>query len=164
MTITFRPGEEMDWIEAETFFIKSYPAGRVCDHDGCDTVLSKYNPEPYCAAHEPEPDWVYDGLSFGFCEDCGEVIRIRKDRVSTVCTDCWHKRGIKQSGEPPKGKDVRTCHKCGNLRDVADFGRPSRPKSSRWNVCKFCERKRKNDLYYLKKHGMTRDEYKGLTP
>lgn len=30
-----------------------YPAGRVCIHPGCRTVLSVYNSGPACALHEP---------------------------------------------------------------------------------------------------------------
>lgn len=31
---------------------KTYPKGRVCAQPGCDTRLSMYNPEEYCALHE----------------------------------------------------------------------------------------------------------------
>ena len=33
--------------------VSSYDAGRVCDHDACTTVLSRYNKSPYCSVHEP---------------------------------------------------------------------------------------------------------------
>ena len=157
MTITFRPGEEMDWIEAETFFIESYPAGRVCDHDGCDTVLSIYNPDPHCGAHRPEPDWHYCGYDFGLCEDCGEVIRIRKDRPGTTCGPCRNERrranGLDIEPEP-EPEPSKTCIKCGYTGDDDDF----RPRTS---VCRDCERKQKLDHYYLTKYGQTRAEYRG---
>lgn len=28
------------------------PPGRVCGHPGCTTLLSRYNPDPYCFVHE----------------------------------------------------------------------------------------------------------------
>jgi len=31
--------------------VNSYPTGRVCSHDGCDTRLSRYNPDEQCALH-----------------------------------------------------------------------------------------------------------------
>lgn len=35
---------------------RTYPAGRRCEREGCDTVLSVYNPEPTCRAHTgPRP-------------------------------------------------------------------------------------------------------------
>jgi hypothetical protein len=32
---------------------KAYKAGRVCSHDGCETVLSIYNKGKFCYQHEP---------------------------------------------------------------------------------------------------------------
>ena len=31
---------------------RRYPRGRVCAHNGCDTVLSVYNAASFCAQHE----------------------------------------------------------------------------------------------------------------
>jgi hypothetical protein len=33
--------------------VSSHPAGRVCQHEYCTTVLSVYNPSPFCGVHEP---------------------------------------------------------------------------------------------------------------
>jgi hypothetical protein len=33
--------------------IAAFGGGRVCETPGCDTVLSKYNPAPYCSLHDP---------------------------------------------------------------------------------------------------------------
>ncbi len=35
---------------------RRHPAGRVCAHDGCRTVLSVYNDRPMCARHDFWPD------------------------------------------------------------------------------------------------------------
>ena len=32
--------------------IPAYGHGRVCAAPGCDTVLSTYNPSPYCSVHD----------------------------------------------------------------------------------------------------------------
>ena len=32
---------------------RAYKQGRVCDHDGCTTVLSIYNKGRHCYQHEP---------------------------------------------------------------------------------------------------------------
>lgn len=32
--------------------VESYPTGRVCQEDGCDTRLSQYNPDDLCALHK----------------------------------------------------------------------------------------------------------------
>lgn len=31
-----------------------YPCGRRCHQPGCDTILSIYNPDWFCASHEEE--------------------------------------------------------------------------------------------------------------
>lgn len=31
---------------------KTYPSGRVCSEEGCNTILSVYNPEEFCSLHE----------------------------------------------------------------------------------------------------------------
>ena len=58
--------------------VRSHPRGRVCAHEGCNTILSIYNPAKYCAAHvkpaqngrrrvEAHP------LREVVCENCGSV-------------------------------------------------------------------------------------------
>jgi hypothetical protein len=32
--------------------IPAYGAGRICGAPGCDTVLSTYDPAPYCSVHD----------------------------------------------------------------------------------------------------------------
>ena len=31
--------------------VRSHPRGRICAREGCNTILSIYNPAKYCAAH-----------------------------------------------------------------------------------------------------------------
>jgi hypothetical protein len=33
---------------------RTFPRGRVCDEDGCETRLSIYNEGRYCSRHEPQ--------------------------------------------------------------------------------------------------------------
>jgi len=32
--------------------VPAYGRGRICEACGCDTVLSTYNPAPYCSVHD----------------------------------------------------------------------------------------------------------------
>ena len=141
MTITFRPGEEMDWIEAETFFIESYPAGRVCDHDGCDTVLSIYNPDPHCGAHRPEPDWSYGGRMHAPCEDCGEILQVKRSKPHHWCDACSRKR---RRIEATKMGDAteKLCRACGETKPADAFGKDKRTPTGLHSRCKACERVR----------------------
>lgn len=36
---------------SKTHRVRAYERGRICAHEGCDTVLSVYNPSAYCGAH-----------------------------------------------------------------------------------------------------------------
>jgi hypothetical protein len=36
---------------SQTHRVRAYQRGRICAHDGCDTILSVYNPSAYCGAH-----------------------------------------------------------------------------------------------------------------
>jgi hypothetical protein len=56
--------------------------GRVCAHDGCDTILSIYNPAKYCSAHVSEalgrrrrPGSQTERPVA--CEHCGETFETR---------------------------------------------------------------------------------------
>jgi hypothetical protein len=40
---------------------RTYPAGRVCAHDGCDTRLSIYSKWQHCWQHEPVHTYVPRG-------------------------------------------------------------------------------------------------------
>jgi hypothetical protein len=65
--------------------------GRICAQDGCDTVLSIYNPAKYCSAHATEalnrrrrggPHPVRRSV----CEHCGEDFETRNPR-RRYCSD-----------------------------------------------------------------------------
>ena len=65
-------------------WVKTYPAGRVCDHEGCARILSRYNAGATCEMHKPAPDFLcYHGKQFRQCA-CGAVI----GRKSEVCREC----------------------------------------------------------------------------
>jgi hypothetical protein len=64
---------------------------RVCAHDGCDTILSVYDPAKYCSAHATEvlnqrrrssPHPVRSSV----CEHCGEDFETRNPRRK-YCSD-----------------------------------------------------------------------------
>ena len=56
-------------------WIKTYAAGRRCCHDGCKTILSRYNGGETCDVHNAADDDLSDRLIFGekLCPACGEV-------------------------------------------------------------------------------------------
>lgn len=43
--------------------VSTYPAGRVCAFDGCDTQLSRYNPDDQCALHKYPEGTKYKRLT-----------------------------------------------------------------------------------------------------
>jgi hypothetical protein len=38
--------------------VESFPAGRVCAHEECVTLLSIYNATDFCSLHAPPGKWV----------------------------------------------------------------------------------------------------------
>jgi len=64
------------------------PAGRVCSHEGCETILSVYNRTGTCELHRPEPDMSYHGHTFRICPACGYVAEVRKRRPHRRCGEC----------------------------------------------------------------------------
>ena len=55
---------------------ETYPAGRVCEHPDCGTILSVYNESEHCGAHQPEPDNRYCGYLVLICRKCGETVAV----------------------------------------------------------------------------------------
>lgn len=93
---------EPEFLRCEAAWVSTYPAGRVCRHRGCDTVLSIYNPTRYCGAHQPEADMVYLGHTFHLCRGCGDVITDKSK--SGFCAVCARKakasRSLRRDGRP----------------------------------------------------------------
>ena len=74
----------------EYHHLPRYGEGRVCAHEGCDTILNPYNPLEVCGLHEPEPDWhIRDGECFAECPDCGSFRKVTKpERGLSLCPTC----------------------------------------------------------------------------
>ena len=65
--------------------------GRVCAHEGCDTVLSIYNPSKYCSAHASEGPGRRHRRALQparrvFCGNCGEEFET-KNMHRKYCSD-----------------------------------------------------------------------------
>ena len=108
---------------------RTYDGGRVCAHEGCGTVLSRYNPDAYCDVHEDEQydprtlamDYTEDGKRP--CSKCGRLLVCNrrsfyndpnsKDGLSAECIDCLnperHERDLasKRRAYHRAGKKVR---------------------------------------------------------
>jgi len=81
---TLDDGWSFDYLNDTANWVQTYPAGRVCAHDGCATILSRFNKDATCDLHKPEPDFLcYHGKQFRQCA-CGAVI----GRKSEVCREC----------------------------------------------------------------------------
>jgi len=82
----------------------TFKSNRVCQHPGCDTILSKYNPADYCSLHESSqyypPSWQPEVNHKGErrCPGCGRwllpyLVYWRADKhsgdsLSLVCISC----------------------------------------------------------------------------
>lgn len=77
-------------ITNKAHWIRRYGEGRVCAHEGCDTILNPYNAGEVCEVHRPEPDWyIWDGECFAECPDCGRFRKVTKPkRGVSVCRRC----------------------------------------------------------------------------
>jgi endogenous inhibitor of DNA gyrase (YacG/DUF329 family) len=64
--------------------------GRICAHDGCDTILSIYNPARYCSAHVSEAGGRNSRrprpVRLAACEHCGEEFETRNSHRK-YCSD-----------------------------------------------------------------------------
>lgn len=81
---TWRPVSRADRITVRA-------RGRVCAHEGCDTILSIYNPAKYCSAHGAEALGRSRrvGLQTAHpvaCEHCGETFETRNEN-RRYCSD-----------------------------------------------------------------------------
>jgi hypothetical protein len=75
---------------SETERVRLYARGRVCEHPGCPTILSVYNPARYCAAHLPaaQPRRRQSALVAReiSCENCGASFETSNPRRK-YCSD-----------------------------------------------------------------------------
>ena len=100
------PDFNLDYMqyEAQADRPKQYAAGRRCCHDGCKTILSRYNGGTMCGQHRAADDCCTDSLIFGeqLCPTC-EVPKPRNSEhfgkdVSSVdglyweCSECRNAR------------------------------------------------------------------------
>jgi hypothetical protein len=79
---------------------RAYGAGRVCLHEGCGAILSRYNRLPVCSLHTDElvEGEVPDG--YRRCNACGIVLPATADHFHRDARD--------------KGGLQRTCKECRN--------------------------------------------------
>jgi len=148
----------LDYLTSRAEWVRTYPAGRVCAHPGCGARLSVYNPESFCAAHEPEPDMHYCGMDFGICEDCGEVIQTRKDRPSATCRMCAnerHRQRVQKLNDERRGvfapDRVKTCPVCGESKPMTSrfwsvWTRPDGTQTT-YRQCRACRNKQQREAY-----------------
>lgn len=154
-------GASPDICDAAMTFL----AGRVCAHEGCNTVLSRYNPDDYCALHcVPEEDepiepvrrrarpilYTYDGRRI--CTSCGqayppttEYFHRSKSHTSGLnpeCKACANERNRRDRAKFRKGevKGVKRkqCRVCGRRLPLDQFEPSSRAKSGLSNRCREC--------------------------
>lgn len=99
-------------------YIQDYGRGRVCGHDGCGTILSRYNPTLYCVTHETahwddlEP---LEPINTKVCPVCREELPrapfyfapdgSNKDGYKYVCRPCLRERARQRYATDP---DYRT--------------------------------------------------------
>lgn len=109
--------------------------GRICQHADCDTRLSVYNPEPFCAVHQGDaedeeltPAAVAPPAGFNRCPKC-EVVRpwipayYHRDskggphKLHRICKDC--RNADRQPGRDPIAvRERRHCPGCGRDRPL----------------------------------------------
>ena len=126
-------GATVSLIISGTSPLKTYQEGRVCSHDGCTTVLSRYNPDPYCGAHTPAKDWLrYCGYSFKPCAGCGELIKA--GTKGNLCRPCCTDAQV-------AGPLARRCRHCGRtFPETHEHFNYVKPWHIPVGTCKACER------------------------
>jgi len=75
--------------------LKTFPKGRTCSVEGCETVLSVYNPSGYCSLHaeafgrasEPRPV-RHRETALRRCLYCGKQFLSSSARHKYCCTSC----------------------------------------------------------------------------
>ena len=82
---TLDDGWSFDYLNDTANWVKTYPVGRICDHEGCATILSRYNATMYCGAHPPDTGLRFHGMTFQQCA-CGAVTG--RESKSGACRKC----------------------------------------------------------------------------
>jgi hypothetical protein len=87
---------------------QTYGSGRICEHEGCGTILSAYNPTGCCGLHQPEPDYVYCGYLVVTCEHCGAMVTLSRghQQPSERCGYCRQPRQKQPAGTRARKKPV----------------------------------------------------------
>jgi len=117
----------------------SFGSGRVCRHEGCQTVLSTYNPSVFCAVHAAvDEEEIPEGCMK--CTACGAVY--------PWTTEWFHLAG---GTRQRAGALHRMCKACRNARNVNYKATETREA----RVCPTChhEKRLNTDNWYLKRNG-----------
>jgi hypothetical protein len=150
----------MDRIHDELTYLaerpETYPAGRRCHEPGCITVLSVYNPEDYCGAHEGRHvSMSYGGMNFAVCDHCHSVYEARyflgrKGSKDTVCRSCRHKEALERL-RGPGAITHKVCTNCGESKPrTAQFWGMQANKGGNVTAqgcCRTCKSKRDRERY-----------------
>jgi hypothetical protein len=160
------PHMDLDYIQCKADWPRQYAAGRRCAHEGCGTILSRYNGEATCELHTPPPDCSrYHGYPVLVCPTC-HTVRLMKQKKTTdpVCQTCRNAERLKEAmGERQQAVGLRPgeaiCTKCGEPKPATNEFFVVRPDGRRESACRVCESKRQSDYYYRKTYGQTRQEY-----
>ena len=133
-----------DWNVTENW-VKTYPAGRVCDREGCATILSKFNSHTTCEACQPKPDFLsYLGRRFKRCVECGEIAGRRGDAGrSYICPSCTK---VLTDALLLGSKYCPTCH-LPKPKSSDHFGRDIHQDDGLNRVCKACRSERARERY-----------------
>jgi len=124
----------------------TYPAGRTCAHDGCGTMLSVYNPAPYCALHESEHEGEHEGedrVPDGYrrCRVCG--------RVLPATSEHFHRVGRnRRTGEAYANSLHTACKACRNHRNRRDKPLAPPPEHKRCPKCGIDKRLDRHNFYW----------------
>lgn len=126
---------------------KTYPAGRVCDHEGCATILSRYNATMYCGAHPPDTGLRFHGMTFKQCA-CGAITG--RDSKSGTCRKCADaERGRDQEFTDTLLLGSKYCPTCRlpKPRSSDYFGRDIHQDDGLRHECKACSCERARERY-----------------
>lgn len=161
------PDFDLDYMQyqAQADRPQQYAAGRRCTHDGCKTILSRYNGGETCEVHTA-PDYSrYCGYRILICPICSTV-RIPQSKTITdpTCQSCRNEARLAEAmGERQRAialrPDEARCSKCGVVKPATNEFFVIRNRGSRDSECRACASRRQSDYYYLQRYGQTRDEY-----